>query len=213
MLKRFGPLQIFFTISPDSAGTYNIAIKAGHLAEKAVDEANLTLVPNRAERKAIAARYPVECARYFLRVVETVIDVLLGWNRKTGAPKRGGIFGVVRAFGASAETQLAGDLHAHFAVWLHGFPSTSFEFAEALRDDLEYHDRIVQLVDSVLTATPPCLNDEQRCTGCHSDGNLNPVLPVVDAFRRPAPGAIAPTTAICGECHQVFKTSDIIDAP
>ncbi|KAF1785181.1 hypothetical protein GQ600_13554 [Phytophthora cactorum] len=33
------------------------------------------------------------------------------------APKRGeGRFGIVRAFGASAETQIAADLHVHFAV-------------------------------------------------------------------------------------------------
>jgi hypothetical protein len=40
------------------------------------------------------------------------------------AEARGGIFGVVRAFGAATETQLAGDLHVHIALWLHGFPAT-----------------------------------------------------------------------------------------
>jgi len=66
MLKRFGPLQIFFTVSPDSAGTYSIALKSGRVTEKVIREANLALCPNRAEQKSIAASHPVECARYFL---------------------------------------------------------------------------------------------------------------------------------------------------
>ncbi|KAG7392741.1 hypothetical protein PHYPSEUDO_014228 [Phytophthora pseudosyringae] len=109
MLKRFGPLQIFFTISLDTAGTYNIAVKAGGGSRKSIDEANMMLMPKRADRKRIAAAYPVDCARYFMRAMDTVNEVLLGWDQKLNAPKRGGgIFGVVRAFGASAETQVAG---------------------------------------------------------------------------------------------------------
>jgi hypothetical protein len=159
MLKRFGPLQIFFTISPDSSGTYSIAVKSGLLSKQAIDDANILLMPNRADRKAIAASHPVECARYFLRVMDTVIDVVLGWDKHAQAPKRGGgIFGVVRCFGAAAETQLAGDLHAHFAIWLHGFPNTSSGFANAIGGDTGFYDRFVMLVNTVLTTKPPCLN-------------------------------------------------------
>lgn len=103
MMKQFGPLQVIFYSFPDSAGTYNIAIKTGIVPESVINDANLLLVPNRAERKEIAAAHPVECARYFLRVMKTVVEVLLGWNTKFRAPKRGGgIFGVVRTYGAAA---------------------------------------------------------------------------------------------------------------
>lgn len=63
MLKRFGPLQLFFIVSPDFTGTYNIAIKLGSLPRKVVDEENVVLLPNRAERKAIVAAFSVEFAR------------------------------------------------------------------------------------------------------------------------------------------------------
>lgn len=213
LLKRFGSLQIFFTISPDSAGTYNIAIKAGHLSKQAIDNANLMLAPNRAERKALAATYPVECARYFFRVMDTVIEVLLGWDRKTNSPKRGGgIFGVVRGFGAAAETQLAGDLHAHFAVWLHGFPRTSLEFYDAFKSDARFQERLVALINSVLVTTPPCERNENACVRCHTEGELKPVVPGVDTFRRPPPGASAPTTSTCRACGANFKAAEIIDA-
>ncbi|OWZ04148.1 hypothetical protein PHMEG_00023998, partial [Phytophthora megakarya] len=213
MLKRFGPMQIFFTISPDSAGTYAISIKSGEIPKAVVDEANTLLAPNRAERKRIAASYPVECARYFLRVVNTVIEVLFGWDRKRNRPKRGGgIFGVVRAFGASAETQLAGDLHAHFAVWLHGFPTTSEKFREALETDAEFHSRFIRLVDTVLSSKPPSLVNEVQCVRCKRDDTIEPVVPGVDAFRRPATGTSPPVTAICRECGEVFRDKDIIDA-
>ncbi|KAG6967178.1 hypothetical protein JG688_00006436 [Phytophthora aleatoria] len=54
----------------------------------------------------------VECA-----VMNSTIEIMLGWDQARNAPKRGGgIFGVVRAFVASTKNLLAGDLHAHFAV-------------------------------------------------------------------------------------------------
>jgi hypothetical protein len=200
-------------VSPDSAGTYNIAIKSGGLVKRVVDEANVVLLPNRAERKAIAAAFPVECVRYFMRVMNTVIDVLLGWNQKACAPRRrGGIFGIVRAFGAAVETQRAGDLHAHFAVWLHGFPTTSAELVELLDSKTNFQERLVALADRVLTTKPPCIHEENKCPRCNAESSLEPVLPGVDAFRRPFPGATAPTTARCSVCESTMKDKDVIDA-
>lgn len=212
VLKRFGPLQIFFTISPDSAGTYNIAVKAGRITETAIREANLALVPNRAERKSIAATHPVECARYFSRVMNTVFEVLLGWDLKAQALKRGGdIFGVVRAFGAAAETQVAGDLHAHIAVWLHGFPTTASGYQEAIETNPTFRDRIIRLANQVLCTKPPCIRDELHCPSCSDDNSLIPVVPGIDAFRRLAPGTTPPTTSRCSACGCTFRDKDIIE--
>jgi len=213
MLKRFGPVQLFFTVSPDSAGTYSVAVKSGIVAEQTVRDGNLQLLPNRADRRAIASKHPVECARYFMRVMDTVINVFLGWDQKRGRPRRGGgIFGVVRAYGGAAETQVAGDLHAHFVVWLHGFPQTSAELHAAMDCDESFRKRLILLADTVLTTKPPCLEDEGRCPHCHKHEALDPVLPGVDTFRRPAPGANPPTTAQCSSCGAAFGDRDIIDA-
>jgi len=213
LLKRFGPMQLFFTVSPDSAGTYSISIKSGVVASDAVRKGNLTVLPNRAERRAISAKHPVECARYFVRVMDIVIGTMLGWDAKRGKPRRGGgIFGVVRAFAAAAETQIAGDLHSHFVVWLHGFPQTSSALQSAVKEDVSFRHRLIQLADAVLTAKPPCLEREDDCPNCHEVGGLTAVLPGVDAFRRPAPGSTAPTTAKCSLCGTCFGDKDIINA-
>ncbi|KAK1935190.1 ATP-dependent DNA helicase pfh1 [Phytophthora citrophthora] len=212
LMKRFGPLQIFFTVSPDSAGSYSIGIKSRRVSQTMIQEANVELLPTRAERKSIAGRHPVECARYFLRVMKTVVEVLLGWDPKLNAPKRGGgIFGVVRAFGAATETQLAGDLHVHIAVWLYGFPTTAEAYGEALNRDSAFKLRIVDLADSVLSTKPPCIINERRCPKCLAMDSLQAVIPGIDAFRRPAAGASPPLTAECKVCHQGFRDKDIME--
>lgn len=71
-------MQLFFTVSPDSAGTCSISLKSGTLSEGTIREANLMLLPSRAERKAIAANHPMQCAHYFQSVMKTVVNVLLG---------------------------------------------------------------------------------------------------------------------------------------
>jgi len=213
MLKRFGPAQLFFTVSPDSAGTYSIAIKSGSMSEQTVREANLRLLPNRAERRSIAAQHSVECARYFIRVMNTVIDRFLGWDQKLGRPRRGGgVFGVVRAFGGAAETQIAGDLHAHFVIWLHGFPHTSAIMRAAMDGDGDFRTRLLRLADTLLTTQPPCLDGENCCPACQQPGLLEPVLPGVDAFRRPGLGATPPITACCSDCGSTFCENEIINA-
>lgn len=162
MLKRFRPLQFFFTVSPDSAGTYNIAIKVGRVTKGVLEEATVCLVPNRAERKSIAIRHPVECARFFLRVMNTIVEILLGWDQTARVPNcGGGNFGVVRAYGAATETQLAGDLYADIAVWLYGFPRTSVDYQETLETNTLFRDRVIQLADSVQCTKPPCIINER----------------------------------------------------
>jgi len=172
----------------------------------------LALVPNRAERKFIAATHPVECARYVLRVMNTVFEVLLGWDLKAQAPKRGGgIFSVIRVFGAAAETQVAGDLHAHIAVWLHGFPTTTSGYEEAIESNSTFRNRVIELVDQVLCTKPPCIHDELHCPNCSVGKSLIPVVPGIDAFRRPTPGTAPPTTSRCGACGCSFRGKDIIE--
>lgn len=212
ILKRLGPMQLFFTVSPDSAGTYSIAIKSGSVPGSILDEANGLLRPTRAERRAIGAKHPMVCAQYFVHVMETVIFSFLGWDQKRHQPRRGGgIFGVVRAFVAAAETQVAGDLHAHFVVWLHGFPRTSTEIQRSIMCDSGFKDRFLMLADKMLTTKPPCIEGDPVCECCDTHPKISPVLPGVDAFRRPARGATACTTAQCSVCGSTFCADDIIN--
>lgn len=162
----------FFTVSPNSAGTFIIAEKSGKLSRDAVIEANWMLLPNRGERKAIAASHPMECARYFERIVNVVIRDILGWNQKMHRPKRGGgIFGVVRAFGAAAETQQAGALHVHFVVWPHGIHTTSTAAQNAMETNPSFRSRIVDFANTIATTLVPCVQKENICYH-HESGSL-----------------------------------------
>ncbi|KAG6958406.1 hypothetical protein JG688_00010530 [Phytophthora aleatoria] len=102
----------------------------------------------------------MECARNTRMGLQTC-DAQARW---------GGGSGVVRAFGAAAETQQAGELHAHFAVWLHGFPQTSLAhpalcpkdagILEPVEVGLEAFRRPVDGCPAPITA---------RCTKCGSE--------------------------------------------
>lgn len=47
----------------------------------------------------------MQCVVYFERIMNTVINHVRGWNMDYHRPKRGGgLFGIVRAFAAAAET-------------------------------------------------------------------------------------------------------------
>ncbi|ETI29980.1 hypothetical protein F443_22901 [Phytophthora nicotianae P1569] len=97
-IKRYGPPQLFFTVSPDSVGTYSIAVIAGELSRRTIEEGNTHLLPNQADRKRIASEYRMQSALYFERVMTVVIEVLLGWDQKMHEPKKGGgIFGIKRS--------------------------------------------------------------------------------------------------------------------
>lgn len=100
-ISHFGALQVFFTISPYFAGTYIISVNTGILDEDKLILANSFLLPNRNERRLIAANNPMQCALYFDRVIEITIGIILAWDTICGRPKRqGGIFGITRAFAA-----------------------------------------------------------------------------------------------------------------
>ncbi|KAG1694469.1 hypothetical protein DVH05_028660 [Phytophthora capsici] len=210
-LQRFGILQLFFTISPDSSGTYSIAVKSGDVSKAAIESANLALLPTRAERKQIAGGNPMQCARYFESVVDIVIDDILGWDVARSRPKRGGgAFGVVRAFGAAAETQQAGDLHAHFAVWLYGFPRTWADLNDALTDTV-FKTRLAKFADAVMTTNFPALDEPNICTSASCGNQLHPIEVGVRAFRRPLPGQKAPATSACTLCRRQYCDKDILN--
>jgi len=51
--------------------------------------------------------------------------LLQGYDiKKKQSTKYGGIFGQVRAFAGSTETQGTGNLHFHFLLWINGWPKT-----------------------------------------------------------------------------------------
>ena len=68
-----------------------------------------------------ASEHPVACARMFKKIVNEVLDILigipLGTSRKSKSRLRKGIVGYPRALAGCAETQGRGALHMHLIVW------------------------------------------------------------------------------------------------
>ncbi|KAE9090113.1 hypothetical protein PF005_g19196 [Phytophthora fragariae] len=91
--------------------------------ESGISEA---LVYSRAQLGHIAASNPYICARYFDRIVNTFIDVVLNWDTDNNCARREpGLFGCTKAFYAATESQNStGSLHTHMLIWVDGMPST-----------------------------------------------------------------------------------------
>jgi hypothetical protein len=74
---------------------------------------NGNIYPSSSKRAAIAANDPAACIQYFY---QTMINVVLGWDKKTQMPIiGGGLFDFCKGF--FTESQGSGNLHAH---WVQG---------------------------------------------------------------------------------------------
>ena len=210
-VRRLGMFQLFLTLSPDSAGTYVIGINSGNIDPNIVTESNHAILPTRPERKAFASKNPVQSAKYFMRVMNTFITKVLGWDIDACAPLRvGGVFGKVRAFFGATETQIGGDLHAHFIIWLFGFPRTANELRKKIKHDPTFATKLAQYADRIAVMDVPISTDDScPVSGC--DGHLKASPIPGEAFKRPLPGQRPVVTATCSECATDFRDKDVMN--
>ncbi len=91
----------------------------------------------------LIAKNPGAAALHFEQVLDLVISHVIGWDVKSGRPfKRGGFFGVPKAWVRVVEEQGRLTLHAHFLIWIYGhrdikgkFQSTSLNIPEMLENE------------------------------------------------------------------------------
>lgn len=163
---------LFITHSPDCGGTLVIAINTNNMEPFTVAIPNV--LPNRSERKQIAAKDAYQSAMYAHRVKQAFIEVFLGWVQTLKGPKReGGALGAVKWFSGAGEPQSMGDIHFHFVVALCGFPPTSAELRNRLGDP-GFFDKFTAFVDSIAPPHPPLADPTNACPQAGCAGILQP---------------------------------------
>lgn len=72
----------------------------------------------------------------------------------------GGIFGKVKHYFFSAETQQRGSLHWHALLWIVGAPTTSAEARRRIDADATLKGRVVNWIDGIVTESYPPMPEE-----------------------------------------------------
>ncbi|KAF1790124.1 hypothetical protein GQ600_24460 [Phytophthora cactorum] len=158
-LQHFGTLRLFQTISPDSSGTCSIAV-------------NLVRLENKFSKKLTCDFCLPELHAKVLQVdIRWSVQEILGWDSRRAMPKRGGGgFGVIRAVGAATETQQAGELHAHFAIWLHGHLQRYMKHFNLCPKDAGILDPVEVGLEGFRRPVDGCPTPiTARCTNCGSE--------------------------------------------
>lgn len=125
-----GKSHLWFTISPADDLIFNIVWYAlgPNAAQPYKDQ-----LPSGEFRFKLLAKYPVAAALHFERVLQVVIERIVGWDQKKGRPhKEGGLFGVPKAWLRVVEEQSRLTLHAHFLIWIYGHGNLQGQLQEAM---------------------------------------------------------------------------------
>jgi len=119
-----------------------------------------TAGPTSSQRASNTAKDPYAAARYFHFIIRTVLECLLGIQKKRDNKfdRKPGIFGIVNAYIGTVESQKRGTLHLHILIWLRGAPSSSL-MQEALHTN-EFRAKIQEYIRSVIHADINELNDQ-----------------------------------------------------
>jgi hypothetical protein len=83
----------------------------------------------------------VAAALNFQRILEIVIEDIVGWSLKNKRSyRRGGLFGVPKAWLRVVEEQSRLTLHTHMLIWLYGHSAIENQLDEALKRDEQQHE-------------------------------------------------------------------------
>ena len=147
LINYHGTPTLFVTLNPSDRDHPLVRLYAGH--EIDVEDAMRGEDLNRWQRSVLAAKNPSACARFFDKMINNFIKVILRFGR----PGRG-LFGRCNAYYGTVEAQARGTLHCHMLIWLDGHPSP-----QKLRDKLElsdaYQTRMFAWLESVIKCELP----------------------------------------------------------
>jgi hypothetical protein len=198
MAIRISDPLVFITHSPDCGGTLVICINTNSMEPFTVELPNI--LPNRSERKKIAALDPFQSAMYAHRVNEAFIEYFVGWDTKFHGPKReGGALGVAKWWSGAGEPQSFGDIHFHYVLALHGFPPTGDELRRRLSDP-EFLAKFIEFVDSIAPPHPPLADASNACPVAGCSGTLQAENWPGEAYRMRRQGRDPATTSSCPTC-------------
>ncbi|KAH9089960.1 hypothetical protein Ae201684P_014715 [Aphanomyces euteiches] len=104
---RFGQPSLFITITPNVDGTITLAYLAGGIkVDSLFDVQYLKHMPDKAKMQQLAMDDNMASATLFDRSMEVFFNVVFGFDKSTGRPKKsGGLFGHIKAYFGMVETQ------------------------------------------------------------------------------------------------------------
>lgn len=106
---------------------------AGKTIPLSLNDPDYPELPEYFDRASLVSKNPTAAAKFFHRTVFSFIHFLLGWDPellKIPVSKRLGIFGDVKAFMGTVESQNRGTLHFHSIIWLQFVPNPAELFAK-----------------------------------------------------------------------------------
>lgn len=113
----FGLPNIFITINPCDLH-HPLAMKFAGV-DLNLDNLIPEQMPNSQERAAIVATHPVAAARFFNKLIETVLRTLIGYDYyQHRSNPDGGVLSIIDAYYDTVEESGRGALHLHMLLWL-----------------------------------------------------------------------------------------------
>ncbi len=154
---KFGKASLFFTLNENDGGSLIVHfLNGGNPADE--------IIPPLTVRTARLSHYPGTQALFHERVVQIIIEEILGWDPVHRRPyDKGGIFGHVKAFFACNEEQCRLSLHSHWLIWLHGHDN----FLERMNDE-DNRKTLEKYLEATIAASIPWPTKElqQKCNTC-----------------------------------------------
>lgn len=208
---------VFVTLTPNDAGTMTISYYAGKISTENLLELSGNNVPSHAERLKIAGTDPVACVQYFNEILDAFFEIVVGFDKNKGLPfRRGGLFGICKAYVGAIEAQGSGTLHFHVVIFIAGLPRTNEQFirsCEHRNEGFGFKQKFAEFVNTVVTCSLPIGFDDSRvplCPKCNTE-SLVPVekFPSFSykSLRRCIP---PPSTSVCSACQSRFGDTEIL---
>ncbi|CAF4739390.1 unnamed protein product, partial [Rotaria sp. Silwood1] len=127
--------NIFITINPCDLH-HPLAMKFAGV-DLDIDNLMVDQMPKSQDRAAIVAKHPVAIARFFNKLITTVLSTLIGYDtNKHASNPDGGVLGEIDAYYGTVEESGRGALHLHMLLWLLKEKANSTTNESFMIDDL-----------------------------------------------------------------------------
>jgi hypothetical protein len=217
-LQWMGVPHLFITLTPDPAGTYSIAIKAGKMTEEAVRAGNRLLHLNRTDRRIVANDNPYLQAQNALHVRDVFIRTFIGWNVEAGMPIRnGGYLGIARWFIGTVEPQKNMDLHFHMVVSINGLPQTGEDVLQKIDENATFAGQFYQYLRTVMSPETKLDDPANTCplfdleTNKPCQGRLQSLPIPIEAYKKlKGRQECKIPLARCDLCNNEFEYTDVL---
>ncbi|CAF1433125.1 unnamed protein product, partial [Adineta steineri] len=157
--------QIFFSSLPNIFMTINPCDLHHPLAMKFagvdlnIDDILLNQMPKSHERAAIVARHPVAIARFFNKLISTVLSTLVGYNiNKHESHPDGGVLGKIDAYYGTVEESGRSALHLHMLLWLVD-NKHPHELRASIKNEI-FRENLIKYLEDIIKEDLSCFENE-----------------------------------------------------